>query len=144
MGIVDRADSRHPVHWRGKRRCRGGRAGSGRAARPHRYIARRRVWPLFLYTSYDFASAAAAQQIELSDNGRTTTFSLEARDGQEEVRPGGSHYRFHADAETAIAVLTDNGARYTEYEPPCAPIALRSAETEPITGPRSRAVGAPH
>ena len=62
-----------------------------------------------LYTSYDFASAAAAQQVELSDNGRTTTFSLEARDGQEEVRPGGSHYRFQADSETTIAVMTDNG-----------------------------------
>lgn len=67
-----------------------------------------------LYTSYDFASAAAAQQVELSDGGRTTTFSLEARDGQEEVRPAGSHYRFQADAETTIAVMTDNGAGRVE------------------------------
>ncbi len=67
-----------------------------------------------LYTSYDFASAAAAQQIDLSDNGRTTTFSLEARDGQEEVRPAGSHYRFQPDSETTIAVLTDNGAGRVE------------------------------
>jgi hypothetical protein len=67
-----------------------------------------------LYHSYDFASAAAAQQIELSENGRTTTFSLEARDGQEEVRPQGSHYRFQADAETTITVLTDNGAGRVE------------------------------
>ncbi|HYD74269.1 MAG TPA: hypothetical protein VEF55_14115 [Candidatus Binatia bacterium] len=63
-----------------------------------------------LYTSYDFASAAAAQQIELSDNGRSTTFSLEARDGQEEVGPNGATYTFQADSETTIAVITDNGA----------------------------------
>jgi hypothetical protein len=67
-----------------------------------------------LYTSYDFASAAGAQQIELSDGGRTTTFSLEARDGQEEVRPGGSRFTFQADAETTITVLTDNSAGRVE------------------------------
>ena len=67
-----------------------------------------------LYTSYDFASAAAAQQIELSDGGRTTTFSLEARDGQEEVRPTGSRFTFQADSETTITVLTDNGAGRVE------------------------------
>lgn len=67
-----------------------------------------------LYTSYDFASAAASQQIELTDGGRTTTFSLEARDGQEEVRPGGSRFTFQTDSETTITVLTDNGAGRVE------------------------------
>jgi hypothetical protein len=47
-------------------------------------------------------------------------------------------------APAAMAPDETASARYTEYEPPCAPITLRSAETEPITGPRSRAVGAPH
>src|SRR5690606_11153463 len=36
-----------------------------------------------IYRSYDFASAAEAQAIEVSENGRTTTFSLEVRDGAE-------------------------------------------------------------
>ena len=67
-----------------------------------------------LYTSYDFASAAAAQQIELTDSGRTTTFSLEARDGQEEVRPSGSRYTFQADSETTITVMTESGAGRVE------------------------------
>jgi hypothetical protein len=62
-----------------------------------------------LYTSYDFAAAAAAQQIELSDNGRSTTFSLEARDGQEEVSPGGARYTFQAGSETTITVVAENG-----------------------------------
>jgi len=62
-----------------------------------------------IYASYDFASAAAAQPIDLSDNGRSTTFSLEARDGREEVRPGGARYTFQADNETTITVVTENG-----------------------------------
>jgi hypothetical protein len=67
-----------------------------------------------VYTSYDFASAAAAQQIELGDGGRSTTFSLEARDGQEEVRPEGARYVFQADSETTITVMTENGAGRVE------------------------------
>jgi hypothetical protein len=62
-----------------------------------------------LYHSYDFASAAGAQAIELSENGRTTTFSLEARDGEEEVRPSGARYTFQADSETTITVVAENG-----------------------------------
>ena len=67
-----------------------------------------------IYTSYDFASAAAAQQIELSDNGRSTTFSLEARDGAEEVGPQGARYTFQADSETTISVATENGEGHVE------------------------------
>jgi hypothetical protein len=67
-----------------------------------------------IYTSYDFASAAASQQIELSDGGRSTTFSLEARDGQEEVRPTGSRFTFQADSETTIRVMTEDGAGRVE------------------------------
>jgi hypothetical protein len=67
-----------------------------------------------LYTSYDFASAAAAPPIELSDGGLSTTFSLEARDGQEQARPSGTTYTFQADAETTITVLTDNHAGRVE------------------------------
>ncbi len=57
-----------------------------------------------LYHSYDFASAAQAQPIDVSENGRTTTFSLEARDGQETVDANGARYTFQADVETQILV----------------------------------------
>jgi hypothetical protein len=63
-----------------------------------------------IYTSYDFASAAAAQPVELSENGRTTTFSFEARDGAEQLDPNGVRYDFQADAETNIAVIVESGA----------------------------------
>jgi hypothetical protein len=57
-----------------------------------------------LYHSYDFATAAEAQAIDTSENGRTTTFSLEARDGQETVDANGARYTFRADMETDIIV----------------------------------------
>jgi hypothetical protein len=57
-----------------------------------------------LYHSYDFATAASAQQIEIAENGRTTTFSLEVRDGVEQLDANGARYQFQADAETEIIV----------------------------------------
>jgi hypothetical protein len=57
-----------------------------------------------LYHSYDFASAAQAQPIDVSENGRTTTFSLEARDGAETTNANGATYAFRADVETDIVV----------------------------------------
>jgi hypothetical protein len=57
-----------------------------------------------LYHSYDFAGAAEANAIEVSENGRTTTFSLEARDGQETTDANGARYTFQADVETEIIV----------------------------------------
>lgn len=60
-----------------------------------------------LYHSYDFASAAEAQPIEVSENGRTTTFSLEVRDGAETLTPEGTRYAFRADVETDISVTLD-------------------------------------
>lgn len=60
-----------------------------------------------LYHSYDFATAAEAQPIDLSENGRTTTFSLEVRDGAETIAAEGTSYAFRADAETDIAVSVD-------------------------------------
>lgn len=68
-----------------------------------------------LYHSYDFATAAEARPIELSENGRTTTFSLEVRDGAETLSPEGTRYDFRADIETDIAVSIDaTGAGRTE------------------------------
>jgi hypothetical protein len=61
-----------------------------------------------LYHAYDFATAADAQQIELSENGRTTTFSLEVRDGAEATtHEGSTRYDFRADTETEISISTD-------------------------------------
>jgi hypothetical protein len=57
-----------------------------------------------LYHSYDFAGAAQAAPIELSENGRTTTFSLEARDGAETTDANGARYTFQADVETEVVV----------------------------------------
>lgn len=67
-----------------------------------------------LYHSYDFASAAQAQTIDLSENGRTTSFSLEARDGAETVNQNGARYTFQADVETEIVVSASNGAGTVE------------------------------
>jgi hypothetical protein len=50
-----------------------------------------------IYTTYDFATAAQAQPIELSDNARTTSFSVEVRDGEETTSAEGSVYTFDND-----------------------------------------------
>ena len=49
-----------------------------------------------IYTTYDFADAATAQAIDLSDNAHTTTFSAEVRNGQEMMSAEGVTYRFEA------------------------------------------------
>jgi hypothetical protein len=62
-----------------------------------------------IYTSYDFAAAPAAQTIELSENGRTTTFSTEVRDGRERITVSGGEYRFEAGNGYAYMVRLDRG-----------------------------------
>lgn len=57
-----------------------------------------------IYHSYDFAAAAEAEAIEVSENGRTSTFSLEARNGTETVSADGSRFSFQADGQTEIIV----------------------------------------
>ncbi|QGZ93469.1 hypothetical protein [Terricaulis silvestris] len=57
-----------------------------------------------LYHSYDFATAAQARPIDVSENGRTTTFSLEARGGAETTNANGATYAFRADIETDVVV----------------------------------------
>jgi hypothetical protein len=47
-----------------------------------------------IYTTYDFAHAANARPIDLSDNGRSTAFSVEVRNGQENVTPNGADFTF--------------------------------------------------
>jgi hypothetical protein len=60
-----------------------------------------------IYHSYDFASVAEAQPIDLSENGRTSTFSLEVRDGVETQSAEGTRYQFQADVETEIIASVD-------------------------------------
>lgn len=57
-----------------------------------------------IYTSYDFAAAANAPPVDLSENAQTTTFSLEARGGAESTSALGTQYQFQADSETTITV----------------------------------------
>jgi hypothetical protein len=46
-----------------------------------------------IYTAFDFASIASPQ-IELTENGVSTPFSVEVRNGREMTAPEGVHYRF--------------------------------------------------
>lgn len=64
-----------------------------------------------LYHSYDFATAAQAQTIDIAENGRTTTFSLEVRDGAEQLDANGARYQFQADTETEIIVTSGRDGR---------------------------------
>ena len=64
-----------------------------------------------LYHSYDFATAAQAQAIDIAENGRTTTFSLEVRDGAEQLDANGARYQFQADVETEIIVTAGRDGR---------------------------------
>lgn len=64
-----------------------------------------------LYHSYDFASAAQAQSIDIAENGHTTTFSLEVRDGSETASAEGERYVFQADAGTQITISADRSGR---------------------------------
>ncbi|WP_395646462.1 hypothetical protein [Terricaulis sp.] len=49
-----------------------------------------------LYTTYDFAQQPPAQPVELAENARTTTFSLEVREGQEQTSATGTVFTFTA------------------------------------------------
>jgi hypothetical protein len=58
-----------------------------------------------LYHSYDFAAAAEAQPIEIAENGRTTTFSLEVRDGVEQMDANGARYEFQSSNTFQITIV---------------------------------------
>jgi len=63
-----------------------------------------------IYTTFDFANAAT-QPIDQSDNGRSTRFSVEVRDGQEQVRPDGSDFTFPGrDGFSYHVALKNDGA----------------------------------
>lgn len=62
-----------------------------------------------IYTSYDYADAATARPIELSNNARTTTFSAEVREGAENVGADGESYVFRAGPITYSISIGRNG-----------------------------------
>lgn len=64
-----------------------------------------------LYHSYDFATAAEAQAIDVSENGRTSTFSLEVRNGLETTDATGTRFQFQADVETEVIVIAEPNGR---------------------------------
>ena len=61
-----------------------------------------------IYTTYDFTAASSAQPIELSENGRSTTFSVEVRDGAETVSANGAEYRFSGQNGFSYVVSLDS------------------------------------
>ena len=62
-----------------------------------------------IYTAYDFTDAAQAQPVELSNNARTTSFSVEVRGGEEHVGADGESYRFAAGPIAYSISLERNG-----------------------------------
>jgi len=83
-----------------------------------------------IYTTYEFADAASARSIELSENARTTTFSVEAREGAEDLRPDGSDFRFVGrDGYSYVVALSRDGTGRLDVQ--------RTGETvqsEPLVG----------
>ncbi|MFT3728051.1 MAG: hypothetical protein QM759_09530 [Terricaulis sp.] len=79
-----------------------------------------------IYTAYSFSDASKQKPIELADNANTTTFSLEVRGGNEDVKPDHTTYRFtnngytyvvtaNKDQTGTLAVL--HGAQQVQSEP---------------------------
>jgi len=62
-----------------------------------------------IYLAYDFANSTSLAPIALSDNGRSTVFSLEIRGGAEVAGPGGVEYRFENDGHLYLIVAPTNG-----------------------------------
>jgi hypothetical protein len=60
-----------------------------------------------IYTTFDFSDAASRTPIELSENGRSTTFSAEVRGGQEQLAPGAAAFTFATPGAYEYRVLVD-------------------------------------
>jgi hypothetical protein len=61
-----------------------------------------------IYDAYAFADAANAKPVELSDNANTTTFTLEVRDGHEQIAPDHTEYRFEHQGYTYVITANNN------------------------------------
>lgn len=62
-----------------------------------------------IYTQYNFADAASARTIELSENARTTNFSVEIRDGAEQQTPQATTYTFETQGFRYVVTLNADG-----------------------------------
>ncbi|MGH6949404.1 MAG: hypothetical protein ACREH4_00885 [Vitreimonas sp.] len=63
-----------------------------------------------IYTSYNFADAANARSVELTENGRTTTpFSVEVRNGTEAQTPQALAYTFETQGFRYVVTLNRDG-----------------------------------
>lgn len=62
-----------------------------------------------IYTQYNFADAAGARPIELGENGRTTTFSVEIRAGAEQQTPQAQLYTFETQGFRYVVTLNRDG-----------------------------------
>jgi hypothetical protein len=63
-----------------------------------------------IYTAYGFTDVNALAPVELSENARTTPFSVEVRGGEETISPSGVQYRFNsADGYTYVVAAARNG-----------------------------------
>jgi hypothetical protein len=60
-----------------------------------------------IYTTFDFSDAVSRTPIELSENGRSTTFSAEVCDGREQVAPRETAFNFAAPGGYEYRVLVD-------------------------------------
>lgn len=63
-----------------------------------------------IYTGYDFSDAASARRIDLAENARTTTFSVEVRGGDEHVGADGESFAFRNNAASYSISIERNGA----------------------------------
>lgn len=63
-----------------------------------------------IYASYNFTDAAQQPPIELSNNARTTPFSVEARGGEETLSPEGVSYGFENQGYRYVVALQRDGS----------------------------------
>ncbi len=62
-----------------------------------------------IYSSFNFTDAAGAGPIELSENGLSTTFSAEARGGEEALGRESAEFRFAAEGYTYVVTAGRDG-----------------------------------
>jgi len=62
-----------------------------------------------IYNAYNFVDAASARRIEVSENGRTTNFSVEVRDGAEQQTPQALTYTFETQGFRYVITLNRDG-----------------------------------
>lgn len=62
-----------------------------------------------IYSAFNFADAAGAAPIALSENGVSTPFSAETRGGEEALGRGSAEFRFAAEGYTYVVLVSRDG-----------------------------------